>query len=199
MGTDVRAIADALGYPAAGLGILLESAGIPFPGEAMTLAVAAYAGTGRLQIGLVAAIAAVGSLAGANVGYAAGFHGGRPFVERFGHLARVNPGHMAQTEVLFARYGAGAVLFGRFLLGLRIWTALMAGMARMPYWRFQCATAAGALLWSAVICLVGFQLGRNWGLVMRLVDYLGVGGVIVVVTLVMSVWLVRRRALRIGR
>ncbi|MBO0681920.1 MAG: DedA family protein, partial [Candidatus Dormibacteraeota bacterium] len=132
--------------------------------------------------------------------YAAGFRGGRPFIERFGHLVRVNPEHMAQTEALFARYGVGTVLFGRFLLGLRIWTALMAGMSRMPYWRFQYATAAGALLWAAVICLIGFQLGRNWSLVTRLVDYLGVGGVIVVVVmLVMSVWLVRRRALRIGR
>ena len=47
---DVRAIADAIGYPAAGLGILIESAGIPFPGEMMTIAAAAYAATDALDI-----------------------------------------------------------------------------------------------------------------------------------------------------
>src|SRR6266446_1849969 len=35
-------IVDAIGYPAAGLGILIESAGIPFPGEVMLLAAAAW-------------------------------------------------------------------------------------------------------------------------------------------------------------
>jgi membrane protein DedA with SNARE-associated domain len=196
---DVRAIADALGYPAAGLGLLVESAGIPFPGETMTLAAAAYAGAGRLDVRVVVLVAAAASLAGANLGYGAGYRGGRPFVERFSHALHLNPGHMARTEAFFARYGAATVLFGRFVLGLRTWSALMAGMARMPFWRFQLASAAGALIWATVIGAIGFYLGRNWGLVTRLVGYLGVGGVIVVVALILALWVIRRRALRIGR
>jgi membrane protein YqaA with SNARE-associated domain len=131
---DVRAIAGAIGYPAAGLGILIESAGIPFPGETMTIAAAAYAATGALDIRLVAPIAALGSLIGANLGYAAGYRGGRPFLERFSRLLRLNASRMARTEAFFARYGAATVLLGRFVLGLRTWSALMAGMARMPFW-----------------------------------------------------------------
>jgi len=195
---DVRGIADAIGYPAAGLGILIESAGVPFPGETMTIAAAAYAATGALDIRLVVLVAAFGSLAGANFGYVAGYRGGRPFVERFSRLLRLNPGHMARTEVFFARYGAATVLFGRFVLGLRTWSALMAGMARMPFWHFQSASAAGALVWATAVSLIGFYLGKNWGLIRRLVEYLGVGGVIVVVLVILGLWLLRRRALRSG-
>jgi membrane protein DedA with SNARE-associated domain len=196
---DVRAIADAIGYPAAGLGILIESAGIPFPGETMTIAAAAYAATGALDIRLVAPIAALGSLVGANLGYAAGYRGGRPFLERFSRLLRLNASRMARTEAFFARYGAATVLLGRFVLGLRTWSALMAGMARMPFWHFQSASAAGALIWAIVVSLVGFYLGRNWALITQLIEYLGVSGVAVVILIMLGLWLLRRRALRSGR
>jgi membrane protein DedA with SNARE-associated domain len=195
---DVRTIADAIGYPAAGLGILIESAGIPFPGETMTIAAAAYAATGGLDIRVVVPIAAISSLVGANLGYVAGYRGGRPFVERFSHLLRLNSGHMARTEIFFARYGAATVLFGRFVLGLRTWSALMAGMARMPFWHFQTASAVGALLWATVVSLVGFYLGRNWSIVTRLVGYLGVGGITAAVVVILGLWLLRRHALRSG-
>jgi membrane protein DedA with SNARE-associated domain len=196
---DVRAIADAIGYPAAGLGILIESAGIPFPGETMTIAAAAYAATGALDIRLVAPIAALGSLLGANLGYLAGYRGGRPFVERFSRRLRLNPNHMARTEAFFARYGAATVLFGRFVLGLRTWSALMAGMARMPFWHFQSASAAGAVIWATLVSLFGFYLGTNWGLVTQLLEYLGVGGVAVLILVIVGFWLLRRRALRSWR
>jgi membrane protein DedA with SNARE-associated domain len=196
---DVRTIADAIGYPAAGLGILIESAGIPFPGETMTIAAAAYAATGALDIRLVAPIAALGSLLGANLGYLAGYRGGRPFVERFSRRLRLNPNHMARTEAFFARYGAATVLFGRFVLGLRTWSALMAGMARMPFWHFQSASAAGAVIWATLVSLFGFYLGTNWGLVTQLLEYLGVGGVAVLILVIVGFWLLRRRALRSWR
>ena len=198
MYVDIRAIADAIGYPAAGLGILVESAGIPFPGETMTIAAAAFAATGALDIRWVAPIAAFSSLVGADLGYLAGYRGGRPFVERFSHLLHLNPGHMARTEVFFARYGAATVLFGRFVLGLRAWSALMAGMARMPFWHFQTASATGALIWASVVSLVGFYLGKNWSLVTRLVEYMGVGGVAFVALIILGLWLLRRHALRSG-
>jgi len=195
---DVRAIADAIGYPAAGLGILIESAGIPFPGEMMTIAAAAYAATGALDIRWVVPIAALGSLCGANLGYLAGHRGGRPFVERLSDLLHLDLGHIMRTEVFFARYGAATVLIGRFVLGLRTWSALMAGMARMPFWHFQTASAAGALVWAAAVSGIGFYLGKNWSLVTRLVEYLGVGGVAVVAAVIVGLWLLRRRALHSG-
>ena len=173
---DIRALADAIGYPAAGLGILVESAGIPFPGETMLLAVAAFAALGHLDIRLVVAVAAFGALAGANVGYGVGYFGGRPFVERMGRFLHIGPGHFARSELFFARYGAVTVLFARFVLGLRTWASVMAGMSRMPFWTFQLFSAIGGVAWAIVIGAVGYTLGTNWSLVQRLIGYLGFGG-----------------------
>jgi membrane protein DedA with SNARE-associated domain len=191
---DVRSMADALGYPAAGLGILIESAGVPFPGETMLLAVAAYAARGALDVRLVVALGALGAQLGANLGYAIGYFGGRPFVERMGRLLRIGPAHFARSEMFFARYGGVTILFARFVLGLRTWASVMAGMSRMPFWTFQLFSAAGGVAWAIVIGTVGFTLGANWDLLDRLVRYLGIGGLALVTGVIAAVLLLRRRA-----
>src|ERR1700737_1307307 len=97
------AIVDALGYPAAGLGILIESAGVPFPGEALLLAAAAWSAARHHSIVLVILFGFLGSVAGADLGYSLGYRGGRPFVERFGHMFHIRPEHIARAEMFFAR------------------------------------------------------------------------------------------------
>src|SRR6202165_6220072 len=81
---DWARIVDALGYPAAGLGILIESAGIPFPGEALLLAAAAWAAARHHSLVLVILFGFVGAVAGGNLGYYLGYRGGRPVVVRIG-------------------------------------------------------------------------------------------------------------------
>lgn len=196
MHIDVRALADAIGYPAAGLGILIESAGIPFPGETALLAVAAYAAQGRLDIRLVIALGAAGAFSGANVGYAIGYLGGRPFVERLGHLLHVGSGQMARSEMFFARHGAVTILLARFVLGLRTWASVMAGMSRMPIWTFELFSAIGGIAWAVAMGTIGFILGSNWSLVSRLISYLGFGGLALVAAIIVALVLLRRRAAR---
>jgi membrane protein DedA with SNARE-associated domain len=191
---DLRALADWLGYPAAGLGILVESSGIPFPGEATLLVVAAYAAAGHLDIRLVVVLGALGGILGADLGYLAGYRGGRPFVERFSHLLHVNSGALARSEMFFTRYGGTTILFARFVLGLRTWASLLAGMSRMPFWTFQLYSSAGALAWALVIGAVGFYLGSNWSWVQELIRAMGAGGLVALAVLTLVVLLLRRRA-----
>jgi membrane protein DedA with SNARE-associated domain len=193
---DIRALADALGYPAAGLGILIESAGVPFPGETMLLAVSAYAAQGALDIRLVVLVGALGATLGANLGYGIGYFGGRPFVERMGRFLHIGPAHFARSEMFFTRYGAVTVLFARFVIGLRTWASVMAGMSRMPFWTFELFSIVGGLAWAILIGAVGFTLGSNWALVERLIQFLGLGGLAVVLAAVAGVLVLRRRASR---
>src|SRR3982074_2170805 len=79
---DVRSIAEAIGYPAAALGILIESTGVPFPGELTLVAVAPYAGAGHPNIVAVIFLAALGAVVGGDLGYFIGRKGGRPFIEK---------------------------------------------------------------------------------------------------------------------
>jgi membrane protein DedA with SNARE-associated domain len=193
---DPVAIVDALGYPAAGLGILIESAGIPFPGEALLLAAAAWAAARHHSLPLVILFGFLGATVGANVGYYLGHRGGRPFVERFGSIFRIRPEHIARSEMFFARHGDKAVLGSRFILGLRTWGSLLAGMARMPFWRFQLFSALGALGWAVAIGIVGYLLGNNLALIGAVIRGIGIGGLVLVVLFAITLAVIRRRAAR---
>jgi membrane protein DedA with SNARE-associated domain len=194
---DPASIVDALGYPAAGLGILIENAGIPFPGEALLLAAAAWAATRHHSIVLVILFGFAGATAGADLGYYLGYKGGRPFVERFGSLFHIRPEHIARSEMFFARHGDKAILGARFILGLRTWGSMLAGMAGMPFWRFQLFSALGALGWAAAIGIAGYLLGDNLGLIAAIVRAIGIGGLVIIaliaVTLVVVQWRAARR------
>src|SRR5216684_1872246 len=155
---NVTAIVDALGYPAAGLGILIESAGVPFPGEALLLAAAAWAAARNHSIVLVILFGFLGSVVGADLGYFLGHRGGRPFVERFGHLFRIRPEHIARSELFFARHGDRAILLGRF----------------------QLFSALGGLLWATVIGAAGYFLGSNLNLIEAVIRAIGIGGLAII-------------------
>lgn len=187
---------DALGYPSAGLGILIESAGVPFPGEALLLAAAAWAAARHHSILLVILFAFLGATAGADIGYVLGYRGGRPFVERFGATFRIRPEHIARAELFFARHGDKAVLLARFVLGLRTWGSMLAGMARMPFWRFQAFSALGGLLWASGIGIAGYVLGSNLGLLETIVRDIGVGGLVILCLIVLVLLVAQQRAAR---
>jgi len=190
------AIIDALGYPTAGLGILIESAGVPFPGEALLLAAAAWAATRHHSLALVILFGFVGATAGADLGYYLGYRGGRPFVERFGRVFRIRPEHIAHAEMFFARHGDKAILASRFILGLRTWGSMLAGMARMPFWRFQIYSALGGLAWAGIIGIAGYVVGSNLAPISDVIQDVGLGGLAVAVLAIVIALLAGRRAVR---
>ena len=187
-------IVDTLGYPSAGLGILIESSGVPFPGEALLLAAAAWAAVRHHSIALVILFGFLGATAGADIGYYLGFRGGRPFVERFGHLFHIRPEHLARAELFFARHGDKAVITARFVLGLRTWASILAGMARMPFWRFQFFSAVGGLLWAATVGIAGYVLGNNLPLLETIIRAIGIGGLTVLLLIVLALVVATERA-----
>lgn len=189
-------IVDAIGYPSAGLGILVESSGVPFPGEALLLAAAAWAAARHHSIVLVILFGFVGATAGADIGYLLGYRGGRPFVERFGSLLHIRPDHIARSELFFARHGDKAVLGARFILGLRTWGSMLAGMSRMPFWRFQIFSALGGLLWASAVGIAGYLLGSNLPLLEAIVRDVGVGGLVILFLIVLTLVVGREIASR---
>jgi membrane protein DedA with SNARE-associated domain len=150
-----------LGYPAVTLFILIESAGVPLPGESMVLLAAFTAGTdGHLQLPWIIVLATIGAIMGDNIGFYIGYTGGRRFVERFGRFFFIKTKHLDQAADFFARHGAKTVFFGRFITFLRIWAAFLAGMNRMPWKTFLLYNALGAMVWATSISLLGFLAGR---------------------------------------
>src|SRR5690348_12129458 len=151
---------DAYGYWAVLVFVMVESIGIPVPGETMLLTAAIYAGrTGHLFIGFVIAAAAVGAITGDNIGYAIGREGGFRLLRRWGKYVHLDERKLKFGQYVFLRYGGLAVFFGRFIAILRALAALLAGVSRMPWWRFVIANALGGVLWATIYGLLGWALG----------------------------------------
>ncbi|QBD78452.1 DedA family protein [Ktedonosporobacter rubrisoli] len=187
------------GYPAVALFILIESAGIPFPGETMLLLASFYAAIDqRLQIPIVIACAAAGAIIGDNLGYYVGRVGGRRFVQRFGRYFFVKPHHLSYAERFFEKHGGKTVFFGRFTAILRAWAAFLAGVHQMHWRTFLIYNAAGGILWAIIYGLLGYLAGRvfhdNFAQVEQIAGTMGwIGAAIFVLVLATAIVLIRRR------
>ncbi|MFD8912787.1 DedA family protein [Streptomyces sp. NPDC059575] len=135
----------------------------------------------RLVLWQVMLCAAAGAVAGAQVGYLIGRHGGRPLLTRTSSR-RVKEG-AERAERLLARYGYGkALVIGRFIPMLRSVLHPAAGALGVPLGTFTLWQTVGGVLWSQSLVLVGYALGSS---VSHVDDYLlPLVGVIVVLSLI---------------
>ncbi len=192
------------GYIAVILFVMIESSGIPFPGETMLLLAAFTAGAdphSHLLIPFVIACAALGAIAGDNIGYYVGRIGGRAFVLRFGKYLFLKPEHLDRAEKFFAKHGDKTVLLGRFIAVLRAWIAFLAGVNKMRWRNFLIYNAAGGILWATLFGTLGYFAGRflhdNFAQVAQIASRISWGGAIaIVVVVVAAIVIVRLRRAR---
>jgi membrane protein DedA with SNARE-associated domain len=151
----------AWGYLAVFVAVAADSFGIPIPGEVMLLLAAVYAGaTHHLLLPLVVGAAAFAAMAGDNTTYTLARMGGYPILSRYGRFLHLGRRRLKIGQYLFQRYGTGIVWAGRLVPVLHIWTAVLAGVNRMPWLRFFLANAAGAVAWASALSLIGYMVGR---------------------------------------
>jgi membrane protein DedA with SNARE-associated domain len=183
----------AYGYAAIFAAPLVESTGIPFPGETVLVAGAVYAAvTGRLSLAGVVVAAAAGAVLGDNLGYGIGRAVGGRLLERFGGWVRLSPERLALLHRFFARRGALAIVVARFIIVLRTFGALVAGAAQMPYRTFLLFNALGGAAWATAYGLLGFALGRAYNRFGGTVSWFSVGAGIALLLLTVTALVVAR-------
>jgi membrane protein DedA with SNARE-associated domain len=152
---------DNYGYLAVAGFVLVEDFGVPVPGETILILGAVYAGTGRLNILLVALIGFLAAALGDNIGFAIGHLGGRRLVERFGRYILLTPERLQKATDFFERHGGKIVVVARFIEGLRQANGIIAGITGMHWAKFLAFNALGAALWVAVWTSVGYFSGSH--------------------------------------
>ncbi len=110
----------------------------------------------------MATAGALGYILGSIAGWAIGYYGGRPFVERRGRWVHVTPHTLDRAEAWFDRFGDWAVAIGRVTPVVRSFIAIPAGIFRMPLGRYTLLTIPGSVLWAFAFAGAGWAAGSQW-------------------------------------
>lgn len=139
--------------------LVLESFGLPLPGETALIACSVLASQGALSIAAVITVAALAAILGDNLGYWTARRGGRVLLERYSLTRRYAERYLPRGERFFARHGGKTVFIGRFVAVLRWTAAWIAGLSHMRWWRFLAWNAAGGIVWATLVGLVSYFVG----------------------------------------
>ena len=116
-----------------GLGTLVQASGLSFP--------------------LMLASAAIGAALGDWLSYWLGYY----FHEQISKIWPLSkyPDLLPQGHAFMEKYGAWAIVFGRFSGPLRASVPLAAGIFEMERWKFQLANWSSAFLWAFILLYFG--------------------------------------------
>jgi membrane-associated protein len=188
-------VAQNVGLPIVFVLIAIETMGIPVPGETALITAGIVASRGHLSIEAVIAVAAAAAILGDNVGFALGRRLGRRALTAPGPLLHHRRRVIAVGEPFFDRHGPKAVFLGRWVTGLRITAAWMAGVTRMSWPTFLFWNAIGGVAWATSIGLLAYFVGHS---AEKFIHLAGIGGAVVVLLAGVALWFMlrlrRRRA-----
>src|SRR5438132_8966198 len=175
--------------------VMIESFGIPLPGETALIAFGVLAAEGHYSVVTVIAIAAAGAIVGDNLGYwLIGRLGGRALFRRWRWLNRYSDRVLPRAESLMERHGGKTVFFGRFVSILRYTVAWVAGLSHMRWWRFLFWNATGGIAWATAVGLTSYYAGSAAAnAIQRYGLYAGAAVVVVVIAGWLGVRYARRR------
>ena len=166
----IAALAPVWGYALIFLFMALASSFIPFPSEVVMIPAGFLAARGELtlhapvaDLALACATGLLGSLAGAYFNYYLSAKLGEPFLRRYGKWFFLKPEALDRACEVFNRYGALTTFVCRLIPVIRQLISIPAGLARMPLGTFTFFTSLGAGIWTFLLALAGYSLGRTAG------------------------------------
>jgi len=177
----------------AGTGLFV-GAFVPFiTGDSLVFAaglIAATAGDG-VNIWLMSIGIGIAAWLGDQVGYTLGRHFGRPYLDK--RKGRWIKSGIAKSEKLFQTWGWWAVVISRFMPWARVFVPVIAGIAKMNYYKFFSANLVGATAWGVGLSVCGYYSASIPAV--KNASYL-IAAFFIVASLVAGfrVWLINRRA-----
>lgn len=161
-----------MGYAGVALAMAIESACIPLPSEIIMPMAGWMVFRGVFDLWLVAIVATIGNTAGSTLAYWVGALGGRPIIKKYGRYFLISEHDLDIADRWFAKYGEGAVFFGRLLPVVRTFISFPAGVTRMHFGKFLLYSTLGAFPWVLALAYAGKLMGDNWVSVRQLLHNL---------------------------
>ena len=138
----------------------IDATGFPFPGRLLLITAGALAGNGSEATRVVLS-AAAGAFVGDHALYLLGRLGGHKVLSLYCRWTMGSSRCIEQARDYFRRFGGMAIVIGRFVTGVRLFAAALAGSGGIRYSSFVFFDAIGILLWASTFALLGHFLGAR--------------------------------------
>lgn len=168
-----RPYVDDYGYLVLFLGVMAENASLPVPGETILIIASFYSHHGNLNLAYVILLATAGCILGDNISFHVGRRLGRPFILQYGRYVLITPKRLAHVEHFFEKHGDKTIFIQRWITGVRVIGALVAGTTQMPWSRFLLFNCLGAITWVTAISLMAYTFAVNLPLLIKIVGRSG--------------------------
>lgn len=149
------------GIGAVFVALLLETFGLPFPGETLLIAASLLAAQGQIQLPLLLAAAWVAAVLGDNLAFYLGRFGGRRVLLRYGGRLGITRRRLTKMHRFYDRFGPEIVIVARFFVIARQLNGLVAGSSGMDPFRFFIYNVLGAALWVGFWGMAAWFLGAH--------------------------------------
>ena len=164
------ALAPVWGYILIFAFMAIESSFIPFPSEVVMIPAGFLAARGELtchapvpDLVLACAVGLAGSLAGAYFNYFLSSYLGEPVLRKYGKWFFVKPEALDRACEVFNRYGGATTFICRLIPVIRQLISIPAGLAKMTLGKFTLFTGLGAGIWTVILAVAGYGIGRSAG------------------------------------
>jgi membrane-associated protein len=164
------------------------------PGDPLLFICGAFCASGYLSLWVLMPLLFVAALGGSLLNYGVGRAIGMKVLGR--QLRWIDQAALERTHRFYAEHGDVTFLLSPFIAVVRTFAPFVGGIAGMGAARFLLAAAAGALLWSVSLPVLGYFFGNvpqvrdHMGAIVLSGIVMGVGALVVA-----NVW----RRLRVGR
>ena len=166
----VRPYVDQYGYLILFFGVMAENASLPVPGETILIIASFYSHHGNLVLVEVIGLATMGCILGDNISFYLGRRLGRPFITRYGKFFFITPRRLGQVENFFERHGDKTIFLQRWITGVRVIGALVAGTTQMRWSRFLLFNCLGAITWVTAISLLSYVFAVNLSILVKILS-----------------------------
>jgi len=163
------------GYAVLFIAVLAEQMGLPLPSAPFLLAAGALAGLGRSNLLEALTLAVSASLIGDSLWFYLGRRRGSSILRFLCKIALEPDSCVRQAGTVYSRYGAGSLLFAKFVPGLSTVAPPMAGMFKLASWKFAVLDGAGAALWAGAFAAVGWWFRTQLEVLAFYLERLGSG------------------------
>lgn len=147
--------------------LLLEYAGLPIPGETLMLLLGFLSAGKGILTSVILAVG--GTFAGSMLAYAVGYRWGEPIVLKLGKPLHLTKEKLDLANGLLRKHGALAIVFGRFIPGVRHVMPYMSGIAKVDAGRNALYNLVSGAVWCSVFLLLGSVAGSDWTVISRAV------------------------------